>query len=104
MAPPLYVLGFLLVLVLAAVLCYLRDLRLYGQECDDDLNEFKPVGDSGRRVLKVRKAPPMAVKALGVMQHGAGWGVLYSDGQIVGEHKTADEAREILRLENAKRP
>ena len=112
MTAALYVIGFLLALALAAVLCHLRDLRLYREDCEREGRDpaapaYEPVGDHGRRVIKAMKPwpkPPLRVKALGVMEVDGGWGVLYSDGRIVPGYKTAEEAREALRLDNAKRP
>ena len=103
MTAALYAIGFALALVLTTVLCYLRDLRLYREE-----KEREPVGDHGlllvRRVIRTFPKPPLRVKALGVMQVDRGWGVLYSDGRIVPGYKTAEEAREVLRIDNATRP
>ena len=101
--------------VLVTVLIYLRDLRLYPKDCEQENRDpaapgYEPVGDHGRRVIRTFPKPPMPVKALGVMQDPRGgplktpyWVVLYSDG-YKGRYETADEAREILRLDNAKRP
>ena len=108
MTTSLYAIGFVLVVVLTAVLIYLRDLRLYREDCERENRDpaapgYEPVGDHGRRVIRTFPKPPMRVKALGVMQAEGGWAVLYSDGTIVPGYKTADEAREALRLDNAKR-
>ena len=116
----LYAIGFVLVVVLTAVLIYLRDLRLYREDCERENRDpaapgYEPGGDHGRRVIRTFPKPPMRVKALGVMQisdkkaradgsYRSWWTVLFSDGSYQGRYETAEEAREALRLDNAKRP
>lgn len=104
----LFVIGIAVVLALLVILVYRMAERQWRQSFMDqpeDLSEYQPVGDSGRRVIKV---PPLPVKSLGVFQIPDGpkegkWTILLSDGRAYGCYDTAELAREQLRLDNAKR-